>query len=71
MAGSVLTCAEAASPAGSAVARGQLTVPNSTIRLLGHVARIRKLCSKARQKYLRNSFGQFFAKVNIEVTRGH
>ena len=35
------------------------------------VARNRKVRSKARRKSLRKYFGQFFAKVNIEVTRGH
>ena len=40
-------------------------------RLLGIVAKSRKVRSKARQKTLRKHFGRFFAKVNIEATKGH
>ena len=41
------------------------------IRLPGVVARNRKICYKALQKSLRKHLGQFFAKVNTEVTEGH
>ena len=40
-------------------------------RLLDVVARNRNVCSKAHRKSLRKYFSQFYAKVNIEVTRGH
>ena len=41
-------------------------------RLLGIVARNRKVRSKARKKSLRKYFGQCFATLyNIEVTKGH
>ena len=69
----VLTRAEAASPAEHAVARGGGSVdcPPLLTRLLGHVARSGKKRSKAHRKSLRKYFGHFFAKVNIQVTRGH
>ena len=40
-------------------------------RLLGVVARKKKRRPKARQKSIRNYYGQFFAQANIEVIRGH
>ena len=49
---------------------GLLRTPLVT-RLLDVVARNRKVRSKARLKTLRKYFVQFFAKVNIEVTRVH
>ena len=50
--------------------RGASRRPHLT-RLLGVLARNGKKRSKARQKSFRNYISQFFAKVNIEVTRGH
>ena len=49
----------------------RLDVPSHLTRLLGVVARNGKKSSKARQKTFRNYFSQFFAKVSIEVIRGH
>ena len=40
-------------------------------RLLDVVARNQKMRSKIRRKKLRKYSNRFFAKVNIEVTRGH
>ena len=40
-------------------------------RLLGIVARNRKMHSKARHKSLQKYFSKIFAKVSIQVTEGH
>ena len=48
-----------------------LAPPPPVARLLHVVARNRNMRWKARWKALLKHFGQFFAKVNIEVNRGH
>ena len=49
---------------------GRLDAPRLT-RLLDIVAQNGNKRSKARKKSFRNYFGQVFAQVNIEVTRGY
>ena len=50
---------------------GVYTPPPHLTRLLGVVGRNGKKRPKTRQIKIRNCFSQFFAKVNIGVTRGH
>ena len=54
-------------------AGGLLTMPGApnSAPLIGVVARNGIFFSKARKKSFRNYDGQFFAQLNIEVTKGH
>ena len=50
---------------------GAVVPPPLLTRLLGIVARNRKVCSEYRQKSSQKYFGGFFYNVNIEVIKGH